>query len=167
MSKSEEREVDEGQTESPEATKESFVYCLQSTKGATYIGATVDVLRRLRQHNKELAGGAHATSAKVYHGEAWEVVVYVSGFPTWNAALQFEWRWKQLSRKVAHSRTPLQKRMQALFQLLHVLDRATSKAVPYAAWPKPPQLHWQVPLAKSLFEEILEKEQETVDNKNL
>lgn len=142
--------------------KESFVYCLQSTKGATYIGATIDVLRRLRQHNQELKGGAHATSAKVNHGESWEVVVYVSGFPTWNAALQFEWRWKQLSRKIPPSgRTPLIKRMQALYQLLHVLDRATTKAIPYAAWPAPPECQWQLPLAKSLFEDILAREQQS------
>jgi structure-specific endonuclease subunit SLX1 len=63
------------------------------------VGATVDVDRRLRQHNKELAGGAHATGMKVNKGETWQRICYVSGFPTWQAALQFEWRWKQISRK--------------------------------------------------------------------
>ena len=39
----------------------SYVYLLVSTKGNTYVGATVDLNRRLRQHNKEIKGGAHAT----------------------------------------------------------------------------------------------------------
>ena len=32
----------------------SFVYLLVSTSGSTYVGATVDLERRLRQHNKEI-----------------------------------------------------------------------------------------------------------------
>ena len=36
----------------------SYVYLLVSTKGNTYVGATVDLNRRLRQHNKEIKGGA-------------------------------------------------------------------------------------------------------------
>ena len=46
----------------------SFVYLLVSTSGSTYVGATVDLTRRLRQHNKEIKGGAHATGAKVAQG---------------------------------------------------------------------------------------------------
>ena len=34
-----------------------FVYLLECTDGATYVGATVDLDHRLRQHNKELKGG--------------------------------------------------------------------------------------------------------------
>ena len=79
----------------------SFVYLLVSTSGSTYIGATVNLDHRLRQHNKEIKGGAKATSIKVEQGEHWERAVYVSGFPDWQATLQFEWRWKQLSRKLS------------------------------------------------------------------
>ena len=78
----------------------SFVYLLVSSDNATYVGATVDIERRLRQHNKEIKGGAHATGAKVNKGETWERACHVAGFPDWQAALQFEWRWKQLSRKL-------------------------------------------------------------------
>ena len=78
----------------------SYVYLLESTNKNTYVGATVDLDRRLRQHNKEIAGGAHATSIKVNSGEEWTRACHVSGFPNWQAALQFEWRWKQLSRKI-------------------------------------------------------------------
>ena len=45
--------------------KNYFVYLLKSTNGSTYIGATVNLDRRLRQHNGELVGGAISTSIKV------------------------------------------------------------------------------------------------------
>jgi len=77
-----------------------YVYLLECSDGATYVGATIDLERRLRQHNKEIKGGAHATSIKVNQGKIWHRVCYVSGFPTWQCALQFEWRWKQLSRRI-------------------------------------------------------------------
>ena len=80
-----------------------FVYLLfanASSGQQTYVGATVDLDHRLRQHNKEIKGGAHATGSKVAKGESWRRHCYVSGFPNWQAALQFEWRWKQISRKL-------------------------------------------------------------------
>jgi predicted GIY-YIG superfamily endonuclease len=119
-----------------------FVYLLLSSADSgqqTYVGATVDLDHRLRQHNKEIKGGAHATSIQVERGETWERVCHVAGFPTWQAALQFEWRWKQISRKIAVRVDPLTRRIIALKQLLS-LDRSTSKAVPYAEWPSPPQI---------------------------
>ena len=64
-------------------TMSSYVYLLESTNHATYVGATVDLNRRLRQHNKEIKGGAHATSAKVKKGEIWTCRCYVDGFPDW------------------------------------------------------------------------------------
>lgn len=118
-----------------------FVYLLESTNGSTYVGATVDVDRRLKQHNKELAGGAHATGIKVLKGETWNRICYVSGFPAWTAALQFEWRWKQLSRKLPQNMKPLERRLDALKQLLE-LERPTSKAVPYSEWPTFPEVHF-------------------------
>jgi predicted GIY-YIG superfamily endonuclease len=50
-----------------------YVYLLQSNK-KTYIGATVNLQRRLRQHNREIKGGAKYTTSKKglgtwdYHG---------------------------------------------------------------------------------------------------
>ena len=72
-------------------------YCLVSQSGSTYIGSTIDIDRRLRQHNGELSGGAFATK----RGAGWRRVCHIVGFPDERAALQFEWRWKQLSRKEA------------------------------------------------------------------
>lgn len=122
-----------------DTTKPSFVYLLESTSGNTYVGATVDLNRRLRQHNKEIKGGACATGMKVSQGETWRRVCYIKGFPEWRAALQFEWRWKQLSRKLPIKMNPLERRMTALRTLLS-LERPTSKSVAYSEWTVPPEI---------------------------
>ena len=56
----------------------------------TYCGATVDLARRLRQHNGEIAGGAKYTKI----GKEWKVVFTVEGFREQREALQFEWALK-------------------------------------------------------------------------
>ena len=119
----------------------SFVYLLVSTNGSTYVGATVDIERRLRQHNKEISGGAHATGIKIARGETWHRHCYISGFPNWTSALQFEWRWKQLSRKLPKKMNPLERRLIALDELL-LLERPTTKAISYVEWEKPPVVHY-------------------------
>lgn len=129
----------------------SYVYLLVSSDDSTYVGATVDLDRRLRQHNKEITGGAHATGVKVSKGETWIRAAYVSGFPNWQAALQFEWRWKQLSRKLSPKLFPLERRMIALKQLLG-LERSTSKAIPYLEWESPPEVHLETEHAKKYYE---------------
>jgi structure-specific endonuclease subunit SLX1 len=117
----------------------SFVYLLLSSDNATYVGATIDLDRRLRQHNKEIKGGAFATSAKVNKGETWIRACHVEGFPDWQAALQFEWRWKHLSRQLSKKLKPLERRMKALEQLL-ALERPTSKAKAYSEWESKPNV---------------------------
>ncbi len=116
-----------------------YVYLLECDDGATYVGATKNLDRRLRQHNKEIKGGATATGTKVAQGKKWRRVCYVSGFPTWQAALQFEWRWKQLSRKLCG--TPIERRQLALDELLS-LEKSTSAAIPYKQWATPPEIHF-------------------------
>ena len=134
----------------------SYVYLLVSTNGNTYVGATVDLERRLRQHNKEIKGGAHATGIKVSQGETWTRAAHVSGFPDWQAALQFEWRWKQLSRKLPINMLPLERRMFALRQLLD-LPQSTSKALPYVEWTSPPEFHLETDDSKT-YENIFNKQ---------
>lgn len=127
-----------------------YVYLLECTSGATYVGATVDLDRRLRQHNKEIKGGAKATSAKVVRGETWKRICYVENFPDWSAALQFEWAWKFQSRQLRkrESKTkkygvnPLDRRKEALNNLL-ALEKPTSKAVCYSEWETPPNVVWE------------------------
>ncbi len=130
-----------------------FVYLLISSDNATYVGATVDLEKRLRQHNKEIKGGAHATSMKVEKGEKWERACYVEGFPDWQAALQFEWRWKQLSRKLPTKLFPLKRRMMALKQLLE-LESSTSKAIPYSEWETQPNIIFEMEEAKNFYNKI-------------
>ena len=116
-----------------------FVYLLLSSDNTTYVGATVDLERRLRQHNNEIKGGAFQTGTKVEKGEVWIRACHVEGFPDWQAALQFEWRWKQISRKITSSMHPLKRRMMALKQLLE-LDRPTTKAKAYSEWSEQPKV---------------------------
>lgn len=132
----------------------SYVYLLIATNGNTYVGATVDLNRRLRQHNKEIKGGAHATGIKVAQGESWTRVAHVSGFPDWQATLQFEWRWKQLSRKYPLKMNPLERRMTALKELL-ALERPTSKALAYSEWAAPPEVHLETDEATKMYEKIV------------
>jgi predicted GIY-YIG superfamily endonuclease len=128
----------------------SFVYLLHSTKNATYVGATINLEKRLRQHNKEIKGGARATSIRVEQGEIWQRACYVEGFPDWQAALQFEWRWKQLSRKLPTTLFPLKRRIMALKELL-ALESSTSKAIPYREWSSSPNIIFENDNAKEYY----------------
>jgi predicted GIY-YIG superfamily endonuclease len=116
-----------------------YVYLLESTSKKTYIGSTVNLKRRLRQHNKELVGGAKYTSKWVSKGDVWTRICYVSGFPTWIDALQFEWKWKKISRSIK-STSSLQKRMEALNILLS-MEKSTYHSTPFDQWPTPPEVH--------------------------
>lgn len=109
-------------------------YCLQNETGKTYIGFTVDVDRRLRQHNREITGGARATAGST----DWKRTCFVHGFPTHRDALQFEWKWKHLSRKSV-GKTPLQRRLEALQKLVS-LEQSTSQATPFYQFPAPLQI---------------------------
>ena len=72
--------------------------------------------------------------------KSWKRVCYISEFPDWSATLQFEWRWKQLSRKYQSSMNPLERRIRALHDLLS-LTQSTSKAVPFSKWLHKPIVH--------------------------
>jgi predicted GIY-YIG superfamily endonuclease len=54
------------------------------------VGFTVNPFKRLRQHNRDLVGGAKRTSKK----GPWDLVCVVSGFVSKRDALQFEWAWQ-------------------------------------------------------------------------
>jgi structure-specific endonuclease subunit SLX1 len=127
-----------------------YVYLLVSSNNATYVGATVDLNRRLRQHNKEIKGGAHATSIKVSKGEIWTRACHVAGFPDWQSALQFEWRWKHLSRKLSLQLFPLERRMIALKELLS-LEKSTQKATPFSEWPSLPEVNIEMEDANKYY----------------
>lgn len=82
----------------------SWSVYLISTGNRTYVGATTDPNRRLRQHNREIRGGARATK----HGAGtWKFVAYVTGFANRSQAM----RWEALVKKRARG---LHQRMSAL-----------------------------------------------------
>ena len=67
-----------------EHSKKYYVYWIQSGTRA-YIGASVDLNRRLRQHNSEIAGG----SCRTRGNGPWKYIVAIEGFRTWHEALCF------------------------------------------------------------------------------
>ena len=85
------------------------VYLLKCNNG-TYIGATLNLDRRLRQHNGQLAGGARQTANR----GPWEVACKVTGFNTLSEALKFEYSWRREGRKLPRG---LAARRMALEQL--------------------------------------------------
>jgi structure-specific endonuclease subunit SLX1 len=125
-----------------------YVYLLYCDN-STYVGATVDLDRRLRQHNKEIKGGAKATGRKVNIGKTWSRVCYVSGFPDWQSTLQFEWRWKQITRTLERDE-PISRRMKALKKLIG-LEQSTSNAKPFREWDTQPQIHFECPDAENKY----------------
>ena len=127
-----------------------FVYLLICSNNNSYVGATVDLDRRLRQHNGEIKGGAVATTRHVKQGNTWNRVCHVRNFPSWSSALQFEWRWKQLSRKLDAALLPLERRMRALRTLLN-LESSTSKAIKYSEWAIGPEIVFEDDMARDLF----------------
>ncbi len=73
-----------------------FVYVLVSEKtGRTYVGCTVDVPRRLRQHNGELVGGARCTRAY----RPWKIGRVIDGLTDRSSALKEERRVKKLRKR--------------------------------------------------------------------
>lgn len=77
-----------------------IVYLLVNSKWThTYVGSTTDMKRRLRQHNREIVGGAWCTSLQVKQGNKWNRALHVKGFESDAAAYKFEYDWKQLNKK--------------------------------------------------------------------
>jgi len=102
-----------------------YCYLLFANGGRqTYIGATVDPDRRLRQHNGEITGGARRTK-----GSSWLRACYVGPFPNWVSTLQFEWAWKHHGR----GKPRVSGKLEALWNLLHT-ERSTQHAVPFRFW---------------------------------
>lgn len=139
-----------------EMSSESFVYLLECTDHSTYVGATVDLEHRLRQHNGEIKGGAHATTMKVKQGKSWKRLCYIQGFPDWQSTLQFEWAFKFYSRKyVTHKISPLERRMKGLKTIMN-MERPTSKALSYSEWPSGlyPEIIWECENAKIIYQNL-------------
>ena len=109
----------------PSDSKKYYVYWIQSANRA-YIGATVDPKKRLRQHNGEIAGGAMRTRNR----GPWHFECIVSGFRTWQEALQYEWAAKYHSRGCRSVTT-----RRAAIEALNRRERWTSNSPPAAEVP--------------------------------
>jgi predicted GIY-YIG superfamily endonuclease len=104
------------------------VYCLVSASGRrTYVGYTIHLARRLRQHRGELVGGAAATHGAQHD---WRLLYVVRGLPSRRAAMQLEWRLHRLGKhgRRRHSvAPPHQGRLDQLREAL-AMERWTSTA---------------------------------------
>ena len=100
--------------------KKYIVYLLiNTTHNKTYLGITNNSVRRLRQHNGELKGGARYTASFKGEGE-WVYYLKISNL-TKSEALSIE-RTAKNKRRKAKGNTPLQKR---LYVLLPILEKYT------------------------------------------
>tara|TARA_B110000091_G_scaffold210919_1_gene254633 strand:+ start:1045 stop:1452 length:408 start_codon:yes stop_codon:yes gene_type:complete len=85
-------------------------------------------MRRLRQHNEEIKGGAKATHGK---GGAWEICAMLSGFPDHINALSCEWRMKCPAGRPGKREAKYQRvqgRVSSLNEILP-LERWTGKCI--------------------------------------
>ena len=98
------------------------VYLIQNGN-KTYVGMSNDPIRRLRQHNQEIKGGAKYTCSV---GPGWRHVLFVEGFNDKISAMQYEWAVKHEPPRYAHG---VSNRLQ---KFINVLNKShwTSNAKP-------------------------------------
>jgi len=90
----------------------------------TYNGCTNNFKRRIRQHNKEIKGGAKCTARR----GPWEPYCIIEGFKDQKEALQAEWRIKRVEgRRRARKYCGPAGRIKGLAQLLK-REQFTSKS---------------------------------------
>lgn len=98
-----------------------WLFYIIENRGFTYAGVSPDPVRRLRQHNGDLKGGAKYTTGK---GPGWRHVCLVEGFRTKIEAMQFEWAVKHVPPRNAGG---LVNRIKKLYQTC-AKERWTSNA---------------------------------------
>jgi predicted GIY-YIG superfamily endonuclease len=121
-----------------------WVFYLILNKGRTYAGVSPDPVRRLRQHNGEIKGGAKYTTGV---GPGWTHICLVHGFQNKIQALQFEWASKHVPPRDAGG---LANRIKKLYVLLNKAQW-TSKS-PLAST-VPLQVEWKMLAAEELAKE--------------
>ena len=107
-------------TKSEYNMKDYIVYLLINTKNKyTYVGITNNLIRRLRQHNKEIKGGAKYTSSKIGNG-IWISYLQIINLSK-SEALSIERTIKNF-RKKAKGKTPLERRLYAINNTIKKYD---------------------------------------------
>jgi len=102
--------------------KEWVCYIIQNNN-CTYVGVSPDPVRRLRQHNGEIKGGAKYTLSK---GAGWEHICLIKGFHNKIQSMQFEWAVKHVAPRDAGGRN---NRIKKLYNVVNK-SQWTSKAPP-------------------------------------
>jgi predicted GIY-YIG superfamily endonuclease len=100
--------------------KQWFFYLIQN-ENFTYAGVSPDPTRRLRQHNKEIKGGAKYTTSK---SSNWKHICLISGFRNKIESMQFEWAVKHVQPRNLGG---IINRINKLYKLLNY-DKWTSKS---------------------------------------
>ena len=98
-----------------------WVFYIIQNKHFTYCGVSPDPVRRLRQHNGEIKGGAKYTTSK---GPGWEHICLVRGFKDKIQSMQFEWAVKHVPPRNAGG---ILNRISKLYTILNK-SQWTSKA---------------------------------------
>jgi len=115
--------------------KEWSCYILKrhSRGRAVYVGMSSNPERRIRQHNREITGGAKKTA----FGD-WKRVAQVTGFPDKRAALQFEYMWHKRGPRPCTIHT-LDRWVQIGRDLIEA-GKSTKASIPFADYPGGPPL---------------------------
>ena len=110
-----------------DTSKNHYCYILQNDDNQrTYNGYTVNCVKRLRQHNGEITGGAKSTRCS----KTCKYICIVSGLPDNINALQCEWRIrKPFNRRRTKAYCCPEGRIKGLNHVLH-LDKWTSNSIP-------------------------------------
>lgn len=100
---------------------------------ATYAGVSPDPIRRLRQHNGEIKGGAKYTTSR---GPGWRHICVISGFRDKIQAMQFEWAVKHVAPRNAGGITNRIKKLYDVLRREHWTSKAPlASTVPlYIVW---------------------------------
>jgi predicted GIY-YIG superfamily endonuclease len=117
------------------------MYCyflMDDSLRKSYIGYTINLDRRLRQHNGELVGGAKYT-----RGLGWNRMCHIRNFIDTQATLQFEWYWKRVAKKMTGS--IIEKKIKALIKI-DQLGKTTKTSKPFSIYPKKLELIIEDPL---------------------
>ena len=112
---------------------ESWFFYIIKNQNCTYAGVSPTPVKRLRQHNGEIKGGAKYTTSK---GSGWKHICLVKGFADKIQAMQFEWAVKHVPPRDVGG---IENRIRKLYVVLNK-EHWTSKSP--LAEEVPLEIHW-------------------------